>query len=68
LFKIINKAEMKRKFWLLPLWLVPGILIVLSSCSEEFLIREPQGVGAGSMMNSPQGVEAVLTGAYAYLR
>jgi len=48
--------------------LVPGILIVLGSCSDEFLIREPLGVGAGSMMNSPDGVEAVLTGTYAALR
>ncbi|MBG0860116.1 MAG: RagB/SusD family nutrient uptake outer membrane protein, partial [Bacteroidales bacterium] len=59
---------MKRALRFITLSLVPGILIVLSSCGEEFLIREPQGVGAGSMMMTSQGVEAVLTGTYAALR
>lgn len=43
-------------------------MIFLGSCSNEFLIKEPQQVAAGSMMKTPDGVEAVLTGTYAALR
>lgn len=45
------------------------ILLQISfSCSEEFLTREPPGAAAGSVMTSPDGVEAILIGAYSYLR
>jgi len=43
-------------------------LLAFSSCSEEFLKKEPIGVGAGSVMTSPDGIEAILTGAYAALK
>ncbi|NSW95225.1 MAG: RagB/SusD family nutrient uptake outer membrane protein [Bacteroidales bacterium] len=43
-------------------------LPVSFSCSEEFLIKEPPGVAAGSLMTSPEGVESILIGAYSYLR
>jgi hypothetical protein len=41
---------------------------ILLSCSEEFLTREPLGVAAGSIISSPEGVEAVLNGAYESMR
>jgi len=59
---------MKRIIRFVTLILVPGILILPGSCSEEFLTKNPQGVAAGSSIMSPQGVETVLTGTYAYLR
>lgn len=48
--------------------LITGILLLLCACSEEFITKEPQGVAAGSVIMTPDGVEAVLTGAYSYLR
>lgn len=52
------------------LWVLSLVVatLVSSSCSEEFLIKEPPGVAAGSVISSPEGVESVLTGTYAYLR
>ncbi|MGB4291327.1 MAG: RagB/SusD family nutrient uptake outer membrane protein [Bacteroidales bacterium] len=34
------------------------------SCSEDFLTKEPYGAAAGSVMNSPDGLEAVLASTY----
>jgi hypothetical protein len=42
--------------------------MVFCSCSEEFLTREPKGVGAGSVMMTPDGIESILTGAYGAMR
>jgi starch-binding outer membrane protein, SusD/RagB family len=44
------------------------ILITVCSCSKDFLIKEPPGTGAGSVISSPDGVEAVLIGTYAAMR
>ena len=44
------------------------VILVLFSCSEDFLTKEPPGAAAGSVITSPDGVEAVLTGAYSYLK
>jgi hypothetical protein len=41
---------------------------IIFSCSEGFLIKEPPGVGAGSVITSPDGVEKVLIGTYAAMR
>ncbi|HSL85331.1 MAG TPA: hypothetical protein VK861_00185, partial [Bacteroidales bacterium] len=43
-------------------------LLAFSSCSEEFLKKEPKGVAAGSVMTTPDGIESILTGAYAALK
>jgi starch-binding outer membrane protein, SusD/RagB family len=51
------------------LWL--SLLICLGellSCSEDFLHKEPIGEAAGSIIESPAGVEAVLVGTYAAMR
>jgi starch-binding outer membrane protein, SusD/RagB family len=44
------------------------ILITFCSCSEDFLTREPPGVAAGSVISTPDGVEALLIGTYAAMR
>jgi starch-binding outer membrane protein, SusD/RagB family len=44
------------------------IIITICSCTEDFLVREPPGAAAGSVVTSPQGVEAVLTGTYAFIK
>jgi hypothetical protein len=41
---------------------------VIFSCSEDFLIKEPPGAAAGSVISSPYGVEAVLIGTYAAMK
>ncbi len=38
------------------------------SCTEDFLIKEPPGVAAGSALESEAGVEALLVGAYSTLQ
>jgi hypothetical protein len=43
-------------------------IATIVSCSEEFLIKEPPGVAAGSLIISPDGVERILTGTYAAMR
>lgn len=48
--------------------LISGTLLILCSCSDEFLTREPPGVGAGSLMTTPDGIESLLTGTYSALR
>ncbi len=37
---------------------------MIYSCSEEFLTKEPPGVAAGSVIQTPEGVEALLVGVY----
>jgi hypothetical protein len=59
---------MKRTTGLILIILIAGTVMFVYSCSEEFLIKEPPGVAAGSVMSSPDGVEAILIGAYSYLR
>jgi len=43
-------------------------LLAISSCSEDFLKKEPIGIAAGSVMTTPDGIESILTGAYSMLR
>jgi hypothetical protein len=54
------------KYLLWYLFLIGSIVII--SCREDFLTKEPPGVAAGSVITSPEGVEAVLIGTYAALR
>lgn len=42
-------------------------LLILSSCSDSFLDLTPQGQLVGSQLNSPDGVEQLLIGAYGML-
>ena len=47
---------------------VLAVFSALHSCSEDFLIKEPPGAAAGSVMESPDGVESLLVSAYSALR
>jgi len=58
---------MKRIFNLILITAFAGSLL-LSSCSEEFLTKEPPGTAAGSVMESPEGVEAMLIASYSNLQ
>lgn len=55
---------MKRIIKLLSITVLLGSLLMIYSCSEEFLTKEPPGVAAGSVMQTPDGVEALLVAAY----
>jgi hypothetical protein len=47
--------------------IVTGSILFISSCSEDFLDTQPKGVAGGDVMTTPEGVEALLIGAYDYL-
>ncbi|MBN2665926.1 MAG: RagB/SusD family nutrient uptake outer membrane protein [Bacteroidales bacterium] len=55
---------MKRITKLLSIAILFGSLLMIYSCSEEFLTKEPPGVAAGSVIQTPEGVEALLAGVY----
>jgi len=55
---------MKRIFNLLPAVLLLGSLLITYSCSEDFLTKEPPGVAAGSVLQTPEGIETLLVGVY----
>jgi hypothetical protein len=55
---------MKRIIKLLSITVLLGSLLMIYSCSEEFLTKEPPGVAAGSVIQTPEGVEALLVGVY----
>ena len=52
------------------LFIIPvlAVFTALHSCSEDFLLREPPGSAAGSVMESPDGVESLLVSAHSALR
>jgi len=41
-----------------------GSLMMINSCSEDFLTKEPPGVSAGSVIQTATGVEALVVGVY----
>jgi len=55
---------MKRLIKLLSFTVLLGSLLMIYSCSEEFLTKEPPGVAAGAVIQTPEGVEALLVAAY----
>ena len=55
---------MKRLLKLLSVTILFGSLLMIYSCSEEFLTKEPPGVAAGTVIQTPAGVEALLVGVY----
>jgi hypothetical protein len=63
-----GRIEMRRYFSVLSVILISGSLLMVCSCSEEFLTKEPPGVAAGSVMKSPDGIESILTGTYAAIK
>lgn len=55
---------MKRFQKLLSVSVLLASLLIINSCSEEFLTKEPPGVVPGDVVNSPSGVEKLLIGVY----
>ncbi|MBK7480052.1 MAG: hypothetical protein IPI69_10280 [Bacteroidales bacterium] len=55
---------MKRITKLLSIAILFGSLLMIYSCSEEFLTKEPPGVAAKTIIQTPDGVEALLVGVY----
>ena len=49
---------------LLSVTLLFGGLLMIYSCSEEFLTKEPPGVAAGSVIQTATGVETLIAGVY----
>ncbi|HLR31128.1 MAG TPA: RagB/SusD family nutrient uptake outer membrane protein, partial [Fodinibius sp.] len=55
---------MKRIRKLILFTTISIILIFLYSCSDNFLVNEPPGTASESVMETPNGVESLLVGAY----
>lgn len=55
---------MKRIIKLLSITILLGSLLMIYSCSDEFLTKEPPGVAAGSVIQTPSGIESLIVGVY----
>ena len=55
---------MKKTIKLLSLTLLLGSLLMIYSCSDEFLTKEPPAVAAGSLIENPAGIEALVISVY----
>jgi starch-binding outer membrane protein, SusD/RagB family len=64
IIKYLKERDMKRTMKLLSIAILFGGMLLINSCSEEFLTKEPPGVAAGSVIQTPEGVEALLVGVY----
>jgi starch-binding outer membrane protein, SusD/RagB family len=59
---------MNKIIHLLTVMVIIGSIITITSCSEDFLTKEPPGSAAGSVMQSSEGVESLLIGTYSTLQ
>jgi len=55
---------MKNILKLLSVLVLIASFLMINSCSEEYLTKEPPGVAAGSVIQTPEGVEALVIGVY----
>jgi len=55
---------MKRLIKLLSITVLLGSMLMIYSCSEEFLTKTPPGVENPGVMQTPSGVEALLVATY----
>lgn len=55
---------MKRITKLLSIAILFGSLLMIYSCSDEYLTKEPPGVVSKIILETPDGVEALLVGVY----
>lgn len=55
---------MKKSVKLLSVAVLLGSLLMIYSCSDEFLTKEPPGVAAGSVIMTPEGIETLVVGVY----
>jgi hypothetical protein len=60
----LNYTDMKKIIKYLFTALCFGSLLMINSCSEDFLTKEPPGVAAGSVIQTGTGVEALVVGVY----
>lgn len=58
---------MKNILSLTQILLITGCMLLACSC-DDFLTKEPPGVASGAALETDQGVESLLVGAYAALR
>ena len=58
---------MKKIISLIQIVLISGSIGFLSSCGEDFLTKEPPASLAGSTLETEQGLDGVLMGAYAIM-
>ena len=56
---------MKKIISFIQIILIVGGILMQSSCSEDFLKKEPPASLSGGTLQSPSGVEGLLVGAYA---
>lgn len=59
---------MKKIFNFILIAALTGSLTTIFSCSDEYLEKEPPGSAAGTVMESPEGVEALLVSAYSSIQ
>ncbi len=59
---------MKKKINILLIAFTLGGLLSMQSCNDDYLVQEPPGSAAGTVMQSPEGVESLLMGTYSTLQ
>lgn len=64
IFNFLKEKIMKNILKLLSVIVLLASFLMINSCSEEFLTKEPPGVAAGSVMQTPDGVEALIISVY----
>lgn len=55
---------MKNTLKLLSITVVLGTLLLINACSDDFLTKDPPGAVPETILNTPDGVEALLVGTY----
>lgn len=64
---ILRKLRTMKRILILLVGLATGFNLLVTSCSEDFLTKNPQGQLSESVLSSVDGLEALLIGAYAEL-
>jgi hypothetical protein len=65
LFRKMITIKIMKRYKLFMVAALTGFGVLLNSCSEDFLQKNPQGALAESVLASVDGIEALLIGAYA---
>ena len=47
--------------------MIAGMIVVLFSCEDEFLYKQPKGVVFAESLNTPEGIDVLLLGTYSLL-
>ncbi len=59
---------MKRIFIIMFITALTVSMLTMNSCNEDFLVKEPPGAAAEAVMQTSEGVEALLIGCYSNLQ